>query len=197
MSSHNKYLWNPSHEGLEVAITDHKEVAIPSDKVVLFSSHFDKEAVAVDGNSGRQQQKSLPRRTRVIAGVVFLIVVLASLLGGILAFREGKKSATSNTSPPSSPSSTAPLPSSSATAFHYTGNIAAVSTASNAGGTRLYYQDAANELVEAASTDNKTWTNTKLGLFPRSGSALAAAVSRPQYSLVSNQYSGVIQGLMM
>lgn len=104
MSSHTKIPWNPSHEGLEVATPADKQVVIPSDKVALPPSQAEKEAVAVDGNSTRQQQKFLPGRRWVIAGVVLLIVVLAAVLGGVLGSREGKKSATSSTSPPSSTS---------------------------------------------------------------------------------------------
>ena len=151
------------------------------------------DAIAVEKGNDAGLAQDVPqkpwfrqRKWVIIAGVGLLVVILAAVLGGVLGT---KKSGTST--PSATPSSTSTSPSStptssSGTTFHYTGNIVAASFPWNesGGGTRVYYQDNKNELIEAATQDNKTWTNTKLGVFPQNGSALAAATSRMGYGMV-------------
>lgn len=109
------------------------------------------------------------RRKRSIYGIALgLIVILATVLGGIFGSRHKQKPSITSTTP---------------TIQH---NIAAVSFASSSiNNTRVYYQDDMGRIIEAAtSTNNATWINNPIGSSGKNSSALAAAVSRPGYLLV-------------
>jgi hypothetical protein len=200
MSSNQLQSLDPSHQGLEVLHPSDAAGFYGSEKQVLQAYVEGPVAYSTDSN-GKEAAPVVPpeydakydrvpihrrisRKWLIVGGVALLVVILAAVLGGTLASAKHKKSSpSSNSSPTSTPD---PASASNSSLFHYTGNIAAASFAWNAtGGTRVYYQDNKSELVEAATTDNKTWTNTKLGVFPQNGSALAAAVSKPGYPLVS------------
>lgn len=210
MSAPNTSSWNQTHEGLEVTHPSDPLGSIGSDKVVVQNTpdkHLafpnDPEVYGPGESNGvpvktwNGYEAALPnlpqkpwyqrRKWLVIAGFVLLIVIAAAVVGGVLGTKKSGtstssvSSTTTSTSPTSSPTSTP-----SANIFHYTGSIAAASFAwDTTGGTRVYYQDTRGELIEASTQDNNTWKNTKLGVFPTNGSALAAAVSRPGYDTVS------------
>lgn len=100
-----------------------------------------------------------------------LVIILVVVLGGIFGSRHK----------PSSISSTLTIQR----------NIAAVSFASNSvNNTRVYYQDDMGRIMEAASSaNNANWTDNPIGSTGKNSSALAAAVSRPGFLLVSDLYS--------
>lgn len=120
------------------------------------------------------------RKRIILCGAIGLILILAAVLGGIFGSRH-KSSATASLSSPSNSSATSP----SATPIQR--NIAAVSFTSNsANNTRVYFQDAVGQIIEASnSAGNPTWSVKKTGIGAKNGSAIAAAVSRPNLPLVS------------
>jgi hypothetical protein len=122
-----------------------------------------------------QQQSRGRRKWILIGGGVLLAVILAALVGGIVGSRRAK-TASASTSTQSSGSGVALRQRA----------IAAVSFASNKiNNTRLYYQDDAGKIFEAASSANGAlWTTSSVGSAATSNSALAAAVSRPGFPLV-------------
>ncbi len=208
MSVSNPNTWNETHQGLEVVHPSDPLGNLGSDKVVVQSTP-EKQFVHSSNPSGDLGSQKVVAGNRdmdgiekgngtehtqipqnpwfrqqkwlIICGVGLLVVILAAVLGGVL----GTKSSGDGSSSPA-PTSTA-TPSSSGSTFQYTGNIAAVSFPWNEteGGTRVYYQDKNNELIEATTQNNKTWTNTKLGVFLQNGSQLAAAASKSGYDMVS------------
>ena len=70
-------------------------------------------------------------------------------------------------------------------------NIAALSFISDSvNNTRVYFQDDVGQIMEAAnSADNTTWSINSNGIRRKNGSAIAAAVSRPDFPLMSNLLS--------
>lgn len=165
VSDHGKQV-NTENTGLELAANDQYSDKYPA-------------------NSGDQYHK--PRRPRrrwlIFGGIAALLIVVAAILGGILGSRANKKSPPTTSSTISPPSSS----SNASTTVQRQHNLAALSFAVNSvTNTRVYYQDNAGEIVEAAnSAENITWINTKLGFFAKNGSAIAAAVSRPGFAVVS------------
>lgn len=173
----------PENSGKEVVLDHGKQVNTENTGL---------EAAAIDlypdkhpSNSGDQYHRPRrPRRKWLMfgGGIAALLIVFAAVLGGVLGSRANKKP------PPTSSSTTSPSsPSDASTTVQRQHNLAALSFAVNSvNNTRVYYQDNAGEIVEAAnSAENSTWINTKLGFFAKNGSAIAAAVSRPGYALVS------------
>ncbi|MCJ1267282.1 hypothetical protein MMC22_007167 [Lobaria immixta] len=114
------------------------------------------------------------RKRIIICGAIGLILILAAVLGGIFGSRH-KSSATASLSSPSNSSATSP------SAAPIQRNIAAVSFTSNsANNTRVYFQDDVGQIIEASnSAGNSTWSVKKTGIGAKNGSAIAAAVSRP------------------
>jgi len=126
-------------------------------------------------NTGGLHIPSWPwRRKRSIYGVALgLIVILVVVLGGVFGSIHKHKPSINSSTP---------------TIQH---NIAAVSFASSSvNNTRVYYQDNMGRIMEAArSANNATWTNNPTGSSGKNSSALAAAVSRPGFLLVSDIHS--------
>ena len=159
-----------------------QEKPLPSDAGKQVVPDYGKQAVVYNGievaakeyyaqDNGGHYLPSRPSRSKriIFSAALGLVVILAVVLGGIFGSRH--KSST----PPSTPSS---LP-------H---NVAAVSFASNSvNNTRVYYQDETGQIIEAASSaNNATWHNNPIGSSGKNSSALAAAVSRPGFPLVSD-----------
>ena len=143
--------------------------------------------------SHQAHQPSRRKRKWILyVGVVGLIaLILAAVLGGVLGSRH-KSSATVSPSSPSQSSviSPSPPPNSSVgspSARPPQRNIAALSFALNSvNNTRVYFEDNAGQIMEAAnSAANTTWSINKIGIGAKNGSAIAAAVSRPDFPLVS------------
>lgn len=153
-------------------------------------------------NSDAQSDVSPPltppqrrRKWLLYGGIAAIFIVVAAVLGGVFGSRTNKKSSpesngTSSTS--TSLDAASPFPTSSGIATGQSQRkLAAVSYAQNSvDNTRIYFQDNAGEIVEVANSakDKSTWTNIKLGFFPKNGSAIGAAVSRPGFTHVSLGY---------
>ncbi len=108
------------------------------------------------------------RKWVIIGGTITVLAILAAVVGGVLGSQLKSKSVGLSSALPSN------------TTGH---NIAAVSFAVNGfNNTRVYYQNQAGQILEAASSVfNGTWTNRNLGFVAKNGSAIAAAVSRPGF----------------
>jgi hypothetical protein len=148
------------------------------------------EYIATTNNAATPKPRS--RRKWIIIGVIAAVVILGAVLGGVLGTVLGK-SKSSNTSSSAATGTATPTstgtPSSTATAINLSKyNLAAVSfTDSKVNATRLYYQDNSGNLIEAATSASKsTWSSNALGFSAVNGSAIAAAVSRPGFTLVCN-----------
>lgn len=136
-----------------------------------------------DGLKSDNPPPAYPQRSRrkwlIAAGTaLFVIIILAAVLGGVLGSRHKSNNSSPSMAPTSIPSN---IPSNASTSAptHDRRNIAAVSFVSgNTNRTRVYYQDVAGQLMEAADSPDGTWTNTALGFTAMNGTALAAAVSR-------------------
>jgi len=120
------------------------------------------------------------RTCTLICGAVLLIVILATVLGGVLGSRKSTASSSSNSTSNSSPSSNDIV-------LQRQRAISAVSfSLDDVNNTRVYLQDDLGDILEAASSaDNTTWETIPLGFTGTNRSALAAAVSRPYFDLVS------------
>lgn len=165
--------------GLEVVANDqYSELCPDSDPVNLNGQHLQSP-----------RSRRLSRKWLFFGGVAILLIVVAAVLGGVLGTRANSKS-------PSASSSTTPSSSSLSSNISSTmnadspvqsrHNLAALSFAlDSVDTTRVYYQDNAGEIVEAASsTKHSEWIHKNLGFFAKNGSAIGAAVSRPGFMLV-------------
>lgn len=116
----------------------------------------------------------------LFVGAVGLIAVLAAVLGAVFGLRHTSSATVSpdhlSNSSIISPSTRPPQR-----------NIAALSFALNSvNNTRIYFQDDMGHIMEAAnSAANTTWSINRTGISGKNGSAIAAAVSRPDFPLVS------------
>jgi hypothetical protein len=191
----------------------HPEYQLPSDagkQVVqdngkqLATNNGEIEVVAKDDFFAQEigaHQVPAPRASRrrwlIFGGVVIaLVIILAAVIGGVFGSRKSSHFVTASTtptnSPPSSsppsnsPPSNSPPSNSSATTIPVQRNIAAVSYLSNSvDNTRVYYQDDLGQLMESANSgNNASWSSGGTGIFAMNGSAIAAAVSRPNFPLV-------------
>ena len=134
------------------------------------------------------------RKTRILlGGAVGLIVIIAIVLGLVFGLRHKRSGTISVTS--SSNSSAVPAPASPTSSPER--NIAALSFASEyVNNTRVYFQDNVGQIMEAANSAKDTkWSINGTGIVGKNGSAIAAAVSRPEFPLVSHisYMSGILQ----
>ena len=130
------------------------------------------------------------RKKRILlGGAVGLIVIIAVVLGLVFGLRHKRSGTISVTSSSNSSAVPAPAP---------PRNIAALSFASelSVNNTRVYFQDNVGQIMEAANTANDTkWSINGTGIIGKNGSAIAAAVSRPEFPLVSRVSS--INGILI
>lgn len=130
---------------------------------------------------GRHQvrgRKSSRRKWLLLVGAVGLVFVLIAVLGGILGSRHTKSTA-------ASPTSLSNVSTTSHSTITPQRNIAALSfTLNSINNTRVYLQDNVGQIIEAAERNN-TWSISRTGIGGKNGSAIAAAVSRPDFSSVS------------
>lgn len=119
--------------------------------------------------------KNARQKWLVLGGLIVLIIlVLGAVLGGVL----GSRSKISSAEMPATPSSPA---NNSDPSTQYQSNIAAVSLVyKNANRTRVYYQNAMGQLMQAAESTNGRCENTPLGssFVARKGTPLAATVTK-------------------
>jgi hypothetical protein len=152
-------------------------------------------------NDASPKTHRICRRKRLILGIAVALTLMASIiLGTLLGLRNKANSARQRGNSPSINSdhsnSTIQVPLNSTVEALPPRKIAALSFASQKNTsdgvkwinqTRIYYQDNTGELIEGANTSiNSTWETRRLGVFPLSGSAIAAAVTRPSNKRVSN-----------
>lgn len=170
----------PTADSGKQVVTDNagKEVIKPYNDGIELTSNQQYSTATKDYHELLVDEQQHPERSRKwwwIGGVILLLVILGAVLGGVLGTRKGSKS---SSSPPGSNSTTP----SNATLVH---NIAALAletgTVEN---TRIYYQDNAGMLFEAAKSDNSPWEFTEIEQLEKKNSTLAASVSRPGFPMV-------------
>ena len=184
-------------EGKEVAPHEGKQVSPDDGKQHVVNEHDGLEVVAKGdsffhehsddyGNHHLHVRRS-SRKKWLLGGAFGLIAILVVVLGSVFGSRHKRSATTSQTSPPNStgPSNSSALFPSALPVQH---SIAALSFASNnVNHTRVYFQDNAGQIMEAAnSADNTTWSINGTGIVGKNGSAIAAAVSRPGFAEVSH-----------
>ena len=138
------------------------------------------------GDPHLQIHRSSRMKWMLFVGVLSLLVIAAAVVGGVFGSRHknhgtaGNASSTnhSNTSISSSPARSTQR------------NIAALSYSLNSvNNTRVYFQDDDGQIIEAAnSADNPKWSINRIGIGGKNGSAIAAAVSRPGFPLVDQDF---------
>lgn len=116
----------------------------------------------------------------VTAGAIVLTIILAVVFGAIFGSRH-----TNSMTTPSQPSNSSATAS---PALLPRRNIAALSFEANSiNNTHVYFLDNQGRVLEAAnSSKNKTWVTKTIGSGAKKGSAIAAAVSRPYFPLVTH-----------
>ena len=177
----------PTDPGKQVAPESGKQVTLDDGKQHIGDSIGIEVAAKEDfyahdlGGQHAEAYRPSRRKWMLFVGAVGLIAILAAVLGGVIGSRH-KSSATASltgslnssaTPPPTTPPQR---------------NIAAISFASKSvNNSRVYFQDNVGQIMEAAnSADNGTWSIKKTGIGAKNGSAIAAAVSRPGFPLVSH-----------
>ena len=148
-----------------------------------------KQHMVKNSSDHRVQFHRLLRRNRILlGGALGLIVIIALVLGLVFGLKHKRSGTTLVTSPSNSSAIPAPTPpiSSSPTSPPQR-NIAALSfAAESANNTRVYFQGNAGQIMEAAnSAEDTKWSVNGTGIIGKNGTAIAAAVSRPAYPLVS------------
>lgn len=170
----------PPDFGKQVVPLEEKQVYLEEGK-----HHMVKDCVS---HHARLDQSS--KRNRILlGGAVGLIVILSLVLGLVFGLRHKRSETTVATS--SSNSSAVPAPGppmSSPPNSPPQRNIAALSFASKSvNNTRVYFQDNVGQIMEAAKSAKDTkWSVNGIGIVGKNGSAIAAAVSRPGFPLVSH-----------
>ena len=167
------------HEGKQVSLHDGKQ-HMGNDDGIEVAAKEDSYAYHYGDHHVQVHRPSRKKRI-LVGGAIGLIAIFAAVLGTVLGIKHKRSATTSSPSPSNtsveSPPATPPQR-----------NIAALSFASNSvNNTRVYFQDNVGQIMEAAnSADNTTWIITRTGIIGKNGSAIAAAVSRPGFPLVSH-----------
>ena len=159
--------------------------------VVLTSNMSVLQTMAAGGDQAYSTLEAVPhqihqpsrRKWILFVGAVGLIAVLAAVLGEVL----GPRNTSSATVSPNRLSNSSFM---SPSARPPQRKIAALSFAFNSvNNTRIYFQDNMGQIMEAAnSAANSTWSIRRIGIGGKNGSAIAAAVSRPGFPLVSQVF---------
>ena len=178
----------PTDPGKQVAPGDGKQVTADDGKQHIGDSIGIEVAAKEDfyahdlGGQHVQAHRPSRRKWMVFVGGIGLIAILAAVLGGVFGSRH-KSSATASLTGSLNSSATPPPPTTQPQR-----NIAALSFAlKSVNNSRVYFQDNVGQILEAAnSADNGTWSIKKTGIGAKNGSAIAAAVSRPGFPLVSH-----------
>ena len=177
-----------SHEGKQVFLNDDGPEPV-AEKASY--AHNDGDPDDQGHRSGGPSRK----KWVLFGGVVGLIIVLAVVLGSVFGSRHKRSATNSFINPSNSSAHSSPAPTSSPPTPLLQHNLAALSFASNSvNNTRVYFQDNVGQIVEAAnSADNTTWTIDGTGIIGKNGSAIAAAVSRTGFPLVSHAFYMLIR----
>ena len=169
----------PADLGKQVVPLEEKQVSLDDGKQHMVKSW---------GDDHVQLHRPSRKNWILLGGAVGLIVVIALVLGLVFGLRHKRSGTAPATSPSNSSSVPAPsAPISSPPISPPQRNIAALSFASDSvNNTRVYFQDNVGQIMEAANSVNDTkWSINGTGIVGKNGSAIAAAVSRPGFSLVS------------
>ena len=168
------------HEGKQVALCEGKEHILNDDGLEVVAKE-DSYAHHDHGDHHVQIHQASRKRRLLYGGAVMLVVIASIVLGTVLGLRQKHNAATPLTSPPSSTTQSSP----SLPPQHHIAALSFVSKSTN--NTRIYFQDNVGQIMEAANTaENTTWSITGTGTIGKNGSAIAAAVSRPGFPLVSH-----------
>lgn len=193
-------------EGKQVPVDDGKQHIGDDSGIELVARE---EFCAPDLNDHDVKARQPSRKQWILyGGAVGSVVLLAAVLGIVFGSRHRHRdSATtsltrpSNVSATSSPATSSPATSSTTTPSPTTSspttsspttsiqrNIAALSFLDKSiNNTRVYFQDNAGQITEAATNANKiTWEHRPIGVGGKNGSAIAVAVSRPGYPRVNH-----------
>jgi hypothetical protein len=161
-------------------VTDNagKEVIKPYSDGIEPTSNQQYSTATKDYHEPLVDEQQHPKRSRKwwwIGGVILLLVILGAVLGGVFGTRKSSKSSSST------PVSNSTTPSNATLVY----NIAALALESGTvENTRVYYQDNAGMLIEAAQSNSNSWEFTKIELLEKKNSPLAATVSRPGFPMV-------------
>ncbi len=171
----------PTDLGKQVASDDRKQYIVVGGGVNGVNGDF--YAHDIGGHHVQVHQPSR-RKWILFVGAVGLIAILAAVLGGVFGLRD---TSSATVSPKRLSNSSAVSPS----ARPPQRNIAALSFSLNSvNNTRIYFQDDVGQIMEAAtSAANTTWSINRTGIGGKNGSAIAAAVSRPDFPPVSQVFS--------
>lgn len=167
----------PPDLGKQIVPLEEKQVSLDDGKECMVKCGIDHHV-----NFRRPSKKN----QIMLGGVVGLIVIIAVALGLVFGLRHKRSGTVSVTSSPNSSAVPAPAPPRNSSPPQR--NIAALSFASESvNNTRVYFQDNVGQIMEAANTANDTkWSINGTGVIGKNGSAIAAAVSRPEFPLVSH-----------
>lgn len=178
----------PTDLGKQVVPEDGKQHALERGEIEVDpNGYFPAQHV---GDPQEDPQVQIHRSSRMkwmlFVGVVSLVFVAAAVLGGVFGSRHKNHGTAGNAS--SNNHSNASISSSSARSTQR--NIAALSYSLNSvNNTRVYFQDDDGQIIEAAnSADNPKWSISRIGIGGKNGSAMAAAVSRPGFPLVNQDF---------
>lgn len=182
---HRKEKPLPTDFGKQVAPEDGKQHAVDSVGIeVAPNGDFNAQHAG-----GHHVQVHRPSRMKWIlfVGVVSLVVIVAAVLGGVFGSRHKNHGTAEGTSLTNLSNSSITSPS----ARPPQRNIAALSYSLNSvNNTRVYFQDDLGQIIEAANFANNTvWSIEGTGIRGKNGSAIAAAVSRPDSHLVNYVFS--------
>lgn len=190
----------PSFEGMQVVPDSGIQVNFQKTGLEVVQNDHNPELCS-DTAPGAQHLQSprsrrLPRKWLCSGGFAIFLIVAAAVLGGVLGTRANSKlpSASSSTTPSSSSDHSTTVNADNPVQSRH--NLAALSFAlDSVDTTRVYYQDNAGEIVEAAtSTEHSEWIHNNLGFFAKNGSAIGAAVSRPGFIPVTfDSFSGQVE----
>ena len=175
------------HEGKQVVLDDGKQHIVDDGGIqsVAMGDSYAHEY----GDHDVQMPRPSTKKWILSGAAVGLIVITAMVLGLVFGLRHKRSGTTSVTSPSNSSAATAPAPPiSSPPTSSPQRNIAALSFVSDSvNNTRVYFQDNVGQIMEAAKSAKDTeWSIIGTGTTGKNGSAIAAAVSRPDFPLVSH-----------
>ena len=182
----HQYVHQTNQQGIPPPPPDLGKQVVPLEEKQVFLDDGKQHMVKYWGDHVNFHRPS--RKTRILlGGAVVLIVIIALVLGLVFGLRHKRSGTTSGTG--SSNTSALPAPAASGISSPTSRpqrNIAALSFASESvNNTRVYFQDNAGQIMEAANTANNTqWSISGTGIIGKNGSAIAAAVSRPEFPLV-------------
>ena len=188
-----------SSEQKQVAPDTDKQVCLDDGKQIFWND-VGLEAQNTDNNHSPQNTDSnrspairhLAKKRVVLWAILALIIILAIILGPVLGLRHDGSEKEPLANSPTSPLTSLPTTITTLPNKAFERKVAALSFASDDNPsqsvnlTHVYFQDNLGRLLEASnSADNASWVVSKTPVTAKTGSAIAAAVSRPGFPRVS------------